>query len=155
MHTSKAKYILIIIVMHGCTCCWLLVYWLIFEDILLVCWSKIKCFFFSEKFVLPYSQICSVHCSSFGTMHEIINELYKVQLFNIGSVGQYKENTRWVSFDIKFSRQGFENACWITMLCRVIQCEFSKSSLVNLISKDSTWYSIYQLISWFTHQSSK
>ena len=25
---------------------------------------------------------------------------------------RYIENTRWVSFDIKFTRQGFENACW-------------------------------------------
>ena len=25
--------------------------------------------------------------------------------------GVYTENTRWESFDIKFTRQGFENAC--------------------------------------------
>ena len=45
------------------------------------------------------------------------------------------ENTRWVSFDIKFTRQGFENACWHRKACRAIQHEFSKPSLVNLISK--------------------
>ena len=57
------------------------------------------------------------------------------------------ENTRWVSFDIKFTRQGFENACWHREVCRAIQHAFSKPSLVNLISKERTWYSIYQ----FTH----
>ena len=43
------------------------------------------------------------------------------------------ENTRWVSFDIKFTRQGFENACWHREACRAIQHAFSKPSLVNLI----------------------
>ena len=57
------------------------------------------------------------------------------------------ENTRWVSFDIKFTRLGFENACWHREACRAIQQAFSKLSLVNLISKERTWYSIYQ----FTH----
>ena len=47
------------------------------------------------------------------------------------------ENTRWVSFDIKFTRQGFENACWHREACRAIQHAFSKPSLVNLISKDA------------------
>ena len=46
-------------------------------------------------------------------------------------------NTRWVSFDIKFTRQGFENACWHREACRAIQHAFSKPSLVNLISKDA------------------
>ena len=31
------------------------------------------------------------------------------------------ENTRWVSFDIKFTRQGFENACWHREACRDIE----------------------------------
>ena len=48
-----------------------------------------------------------------------------------------RENTRWVSFDIKFTRQGFENACWHREACRAIQHAFSKPSLVNLISKDA------------------
>ena len=47
------------------------------------------------------------------------------------------ENTRWVSFDIKFTRQGFENACWHREACRAIQHAFSKPSLVNLITKDA------------------
>ena len=46
------------------------------------------------------------------------------------------ENTRWVSFDIKFTRQGFEIACWHREACQAIQHAFSKLSLVNLISKD-------------------
>ena len=29
------------------------------------------------------------------------------------------ENTRWVSFEIKCPRQGFENACWIAMLAEI------------------------------------
>ena len=49
----------------------------------------------------------------------------------------YIENTRWVSFDIKFTRQGFENACWHREACRAIQRAFSKPSLVNLISNDA------------------
>ena len=28
----------------------------------------------------------------------------------------YMENTRWVSFGIKFTRQGFEKACWIAKI---------------------------------------
>ena len=47
------------------------------------------------------------------------------------------ENTRWVSFDIKITRQGFENACWHREACRAIQHAFSKPSLVKLISKDA------------------
>ena len=47
------------------------------------------------------------------------------------------ENTRWVSFEIKCTRQGFENACWHREACRAIQHAFSKPSLVNLISKDA------------------
>ena len=53
------------------------------------------------------------------------------------------ENTRWVSFDIKFTRQGFENACWHCEAWWSIQHEFSKPSLVNLISK--TRISVYPL----------
>ena len=40
-----------------------------------------------------------------------------------------------MSFDIKFTRQGFENACCHREACRAIQHAFSKPSLVNLISK--------------------
>ena len=50
---------------------------------------------------------------------------------------QDKENTRWLSFDIKFARQGFENACWHREACGAIQHAFSKPRLVNLISKDA------------------
>ena len=53
------------------------------------------------------------------------------------SKGRVIENTRWVSFDIKFTRQGYENACWHREACRAIQHAFSKPSLVNLISKDA------------------
>ena len=37
------------------------------------------------------------------------------------------KNTWWVSFDIKFIRQGFENACWHREACRAIQHAFSKA----------------------------
>ena len=59
------------------------------------------------------------------------------------------ENTRWVYFDIKFTREGFENACWHREACRAIQHAFSKPSLVNLISKkaDLVFYlSAYALL---------
>ena len=58
------------------------------------------------------------------------------------------ENTRWVSFDIKFTRQGFENACWHQEVCQAIQHAFSKPSLVNLKSKDTNlvfYLSVYPL----------
>ena len=61
----------------------------------------------------------------------------------------YIENTRWVSFDIKFTRQGFENACWHREACWAIQHAFSKPSLVNLISKDANlvfYLSVYPLL---------
>ena len=67
--------------------------------------------------------------------------------------GKDIENTRWVSFDIKFTRQGFENACWPREACRAIQNAFSKPSLVNFISKTQTWYSIYHFTHWFTLQT--
>ena len=47
----------------------------------------------------------------------------------------YIENSRFTSFDIKLTTQGFENACWHREACRAIQHAFSKPSLVNLISK--------------------
>ena len=50
------------------------------------------------------------------------------------------ENTRWVSFYIKFTRQGFENACWHREACWAIQHAISKASLVNLIQRSRTWY---------------
>ena len=40
-------------------------------------------------------------------------------------------------FDIKFTRQGFDNASWHHEACKAIQHAFSKPSLVNLISKDA------------------
>ena len=54
-----------------------------------------------------------------------------------------------MSFDIKFTRQGFENACWHREACRAIQHAFSKPSLVNLISKDANlvfYLSVYPLL---------
>ena len=54
-----------------------------------------------------------------------------------------------MSFDIKFTRQGFENACWHREACRVIQQAFSKPSLVNLISKDANlvfYLSVYPML---------
>ena len=50
-----------------------------------------------------------------------------------------------MSFDIKFTRQGFENACWHHEAC---QHAFSKPSLVSLISKDANlvfYLSVYPL----------
>ena len=67
----------------------------------------------------------------------------------IEKMGRYIENTRWVSFDIKFTRQGFKNACWHRKACRAIQHVFSKQNLVHLISKDASlifYLSVYQLI---------
>ena len=58
------------------------------------------------------------------------------------------ENTRWVSFDIKFTRQGFVNASWYCEACWAIQHAFSRPSLVNLISKDMNlvfYLSVYPL----------
>ena len=45
-------------------------------------------------------------------------------------------NSHLVNRDIKFTRQGFENACWHRKACRGIQHAFLKLSLVNFISKD-------------------
>ena len=64
-------------------------------------------------------------------------------------VFSFIENTRWVSFHIKFTRQGFENACRHREACRAIQHAFSKPSLVNLISEDVTlvfFLSVYKMI---------
>ena len=41
-----------------------------------------------------------------------------------------------MSFDIKFTEQGIENACRHRKACQAIQHAFSKPSLVHLISKD-------------------
>ena len=62
----------------------------------------------------------------------------------------YIENTRWVSFDIKFTRQGFDNACWYREASRAIQHKFSKLSLVNLISEDANLAFYYQFIHCWT-----
>ena len=59
-----------------------------------------------------------------------------------------REYYRWVYFDIKITRQGFENACWLHKAWRVIQHAFSKPSLVNWISKDTNmvfFLSVYPL----------
>ena len=66
-----------------------------------------------------------------------------------GELGFLIENTRWVSFDIKFTRQGFENAGWHRKACWAIQYAFTKPSLVNLISKDTNlvfYLSVYPLL---------
>ena len=88
--------------------------------------------------------------------HQINVYIYKCEY--IGHLGGHLENctldrniayTRWVSFDIKFTRQGFKNACWHREACRAIQHAFSKPSLVKLISKDSKlvfYLSIYILL---------
>ena len=52
-------------------------------------------------------------------------------------IQQQIENNRRMSFDIKFTRQGFENDCLHREACRAIQHAFSKPSLINLISKDT------------------
>ena len=77
-------------------------------------------------------------------------EKYQLVLLNIWAV--YIENTRWVSFDIKFTRQGFENACWHREACQAIQHAFSTPSLVNLISKDANLLFYYQFTHCFTLQ---
>ena len=64
------------------------------------------------------------------------------------------ENTRWVSFDIKFTRQAFENACWHHEACRAIQHAFSKPSLVNLISKDANLVFYLSVYLFFSLQTS-
>ena len=53
------------------------------------------------------------------------------------------ENIRWVSFNTKFSRQGFENACWHREACQAIQHACSKLSLINLIIKDANLVSLF------------
>ena len=45
------------------------------------------------------------------------------------------QNTRRVSFDIKFTKQGLDNFCCLCEVCQAIQRAFSKPSLVNLILK--------------------
>ena len=65
------------------------------------------------------------------------------------AIVNYIENTRRVSFDIKFTMQGFENACWHREACRAIQHAFSKPSLVNLKSKVAKlvfYLSVYPLM---------
>ena len=71
-----------------------------------------------------------------------------VEYGELWGVSINREYYRWMSFDIKFTRQGFENACWHREACRAIQQAFSKLSLVNLISKDKNlvfYLSVYQL----------
>ena len=52
-------------------------------------------------------------------------------------------------FDIKFTRQSFENTCWHHEACRAIQRAFWKPSN----QKTLTWYSIYQFTHCFTLQT--
>ena len=77
-------------------------------------------------------------------------EIYLLPIYQLNWTDMwYIENTRWVSFDIKFTRQGFENACWHREARRAIQHAFSKPSLVNLISKDASlvfYLSVYPLL---------
>ena len=61
-------------------------------------------------------------------------------------------SAKWVSFDIKCTRQDFENACWHRETCQAIQNAFSKLSLVNLIIKRQEPGILF--ISWFTLQTS-
>ena len=87
------------------------------------------------------SWIYLTKCSGLVHVHDVISVVL--------------ENTRWVCFYIKFTRQGFENACWHREACRAIQHAFSKPSLVNLISKDANLVfdlSVYPLLN--TLQSS-
>ena len=83
-----------------------------------------------------------LHISSYIPYHANpkyipVSEVRTICLWKRGVHTLYIENTRWVSFDIKFTRQGFENACWHREARRAIQHAFSKPSLVNLISKDT------------------
>ena len=83
---------------------------------------------------LSLSVICIIGCSC---------------ILEVTGSSPYKENTRLVYFDIKFTMQGFENACWHREACRAIQHAFSKPSLVNFISKDPNlvfYLSIYPLL---------
>ena len=45
--------------------------------------------------------------------------------------------SRFVHIDIKFTRPGFKNTCWIPRQVSRWQLAFSKPCLVNLISKDT------------------
>ena len=65
----------------------------------------------------------------------------------------YIKYTRWVSFDIKFTRQGFEKAFIHRKACRAIQHAFLKQSLLTWYQKTQTWYSIYQFTYRFTLQT--
>ena len=58
-----------------------------------------------------------------------------------------------MSFDIKLTRQGFENACGHHEACRALQYAFSKPSPVNLISKDLNLVFYLSVTHWFTHQT--
>ena len=55
------------------------------------------------------------------------------------------------SFDIKFTRLGFENACWIALQASRCQQAFSKPSCpVNLISKETHLvFSIFTVKEWY------
>ena len=88
----------------------------------------------------PYNCFtCSVIIFFLNELEWMNNDIKLLHLFSIGlypwrTILLLCEIYRWVSFDIKFTRQGFENACWHREACRASQHAFSKPSLVNLIS---------------------
>ena len=93
-------------------------------------------------------KFCNVSLEAKKTV-EIKQTYSKIKLKLIRT---YIENTRWVAFDIKFTRQGLENTSWHREACQAIQHAFSKPSLVNLKSKDTNldfYLSAYQVDSVF------
>ena len=90
---------------------------------------------------------CTRHrfCPDLNTLGAFENDINCIMSFMTIVI----ENTRWVSFDIKFTGQGFESACWHREACRAIQHVFSMPSLVNLISKYANlvfYLSVYPLL---------
>ena len=72
----------------------------------------------------------------------------KIQPLNTIRWTPYIVYTSWAYLDIKFTRQGFENACWHREACRAIRHAFSKLSLVSFVSKDANlvfYLSVYPL----------
>ena len=99
-----------------------------------------------------HEKTCAKSKDQAGNLHNLISVLAVCSIDQVSIVGQRRlcdiENNRWVSFDIKFTRQGFENACWHREACRATQHAFSKRSLLNLISKDTNlvfYLSVYSL----------
>ena len=113
-----------------------------------------KIFKFLIKTACDYSLV--LHWSTINgymqpKLYGIVHELWV--FCQINSNGLYIENTKWVSFDIKFTRLGLENACWHPEASRAIQHAFSMPSLVNLISIDANlvfYLSVYKLLAIMT-----